>query len=54
MMTLEFSDPAQWLKQPIGFVDDEDPDHDPAFDMSVSPPSGWERLPMHEEVTGGE
>lgn len=54
MVALEFSDPAEWVKRPTGFVDDEDPDYDPAFDMPAAPPVGWERLPMHEEVTGGE
>ena len=43
-----------WKSGPVGFFDDSDPEYDPLWDASVSPPVGWERLPMHEEVSDGE
>lgn len=40
-----------WWKQPVGFYDD---DGDEWSSGGAEPPAGWERLPMHEEVSDGE
>lgn len=48
------TNPQEFWKQPVGFFDDSDAEYDPLWDGAVSPPAGWERLPMHEEVSDGE
>lgn len=46
------ANPDEWWKQPVGFFDDED---DEAWSGGgVEPPAGWQRLPMHEEVSDGQ
>lgn len=49
------ANPEEWWKSgPVGFFDDEDPEYDPMFDAAAEPPAGYQRLPMHEEVSSGE
>lgn len=50
MMALETNPDEWWKNKPVGFVDDEDESWGGAFE----PPAGYERLPMHEEVSDGE
>lgn len=53
MARLDAEDPQEWWKRPIGFYDDEG-DEEWLGGGDVAPPAGWERLPMHEEVSDGE
>lgn len=54
MAALDTNSEEWWKKGPVAFLDDEDPDDDPMFRMEFEPPPGYQRLPVHEEVSGGE
>jgi hypothetical protein len=43
------ANPDEWRKQLVGFYDDDADDE--WSSGGVEPPAGWERLPIHEEVS---
>lgn len=50
-------DENKWWNSPYGFnlLATNDPDYDPAYTTDgEDPPAGYQRLPMHQEVNGGE
>lgn len=45
------ANPEEWWKRPVGFYDDDGEDE---WSRGGEPPAGYQRLPMHEEVSDGE
>lgn len=55
-MVLLDTNPDKWWNEGgrVGFIDDDDLGWDPFAEAGVEPPPGWQTLPMHKEVSGGE